>query len=151
MNLSQPKRSIRSQRLRRVAVVLGLTLFASAARGQYAVEWYTSDGGGGTSAGGNYALSGTIGQPAVGSLTGGNFALEGGFWPGLTVAIPDGPVLRIELVGGTARVSWSPAAPGFALEMTNDLADAPWAAAPAGNPVTIATSGSALFYRLRKP
>jgi hypothetical protein len=47
------------------------------------INWYTIDGGGGTSAGGTFSLSGTIGQPdAGGPMTGGTFSLTGGFWPG---------------------------------------------------------------------
>jgi hypothetical protein len=53
----------------------------------FAIDWYTIDGGGGTSAGGSFTLSGTIGQPDAGpTMTGGNFALTGGFW----VAGPSG-------------------------------------------------------------
>jgi hypothetical protein len=50
------------------------------------INWYTIDGGGGTSTGGSFSLSGTIGQPdAGGPMTGGGpggFSLTGGFWPG---------------------------------------------------------------------
>lgn len=53
----------------------------------FAIDWYTIDGGGGTSTGGSFTLSGTIGQPDAGpTMTGGNFALTGGFW----VAGPSG-------------------------------------------------------------
>ncbi len=55
------------------------------------INWYTIDGGGGTSTGGTFALSGTIGQPdAGGPMTGGTFSLTGGFWPG-NVPINDCP------------------------------------------------------------
>ena len=38
----------------------------------YSIDWFTIDGGGGTSTGGVYSLSGTIGQPdAGGPLTNG--------------------------------------------------------------------------------
>jgi hypothetical protein len=48
-------------RRRRGAAVAGL----SAARAQtYAINWWTMDGGGGTSTGGGYSVSGTIGPPA---------------------------------------------------------------------------------------
>jgi len=51
--------------------------------GPYVLDWYTMDGGGGTSSGGAYALSGTIGQPdAAPPLAGGAYDLEPGFWPG---------------------------------------------------------------------
>ena len=47
----------------------------------FAIDWFTIDGGGGTSTGGVYSISGTIGQPDAGPvLTGGNYSLVGGFW-----------------------------------------------------------------------
>ena len=46
----------------------------------FAIDWFTIDGGGGTSTGGVYSISGTIGQPDAGPvLTGGNYSLVGGF------------------------------------------------------------------------
>ena len=56
-----------------------LTAFASSG-GDYVLDWYTVDGGGGTSAGGDYSLSGTIGQPDAGELSGGDYHVAGGFW-----------------------------------------------------------------------
>ncbi len=57
--------------------------FSSAAHAQpFAIDWYTVDGGGGTSAGGSFTLSGTIGQPDAGVMSGGSFTLSGGFWVG---------------------------------------------------------------------
>ncbi|MEZ6317388.1 MAG: hypothetical protein R3B49_01350 [Phycisphaerales bacterium] len=54
--------------------------------GGYVIDWYTMDGGGGTSSGGVYELSGTIGQPdAAPPLAGGAYDLEPGFWPGAGV------------------------------------------------------------------
>ncbi|MHC4621196.1 MAG: hypothetical protein ACYTEQ_25900, partial [Planctomycetota bacterium] len=47
----------------------------------YSIDWYTVDGGGGTSGGGQYALTGTIGQPDAGEMTGGPYQVLGGFWP----------------------------------------------------------------------
>lgn len=47
------------------------------------VDWFTVDGGGGTSSGGGFELSGTIGQPdatPASTLTGGGLQLTGGFW-----------------------------------------------------------------------
>jgi hypothetical protein len=67
-------------------LALALALTALGARAQdFALDWWTLDGGGGASTGGVYALSGTVGQPDAGSLSGGNFGLEGGFW---VVALP---------------------------------------------------------------
>jgi hypothetical protein len=58
--------------------IVGTALASSG--GDYTLNWYTIDGGGGTSTGGDYSVSGTIGQPDAGSLSGGDYALSGGFW-----------------------------------------------------------------------
>jgi hypothetical protein len=71
-----------------LAMLLGLalllaSLWAGSALAQavgYDGNWYTVDGGGGTSTGGTYSLSGTVGQPDAGTLGGGSYALTGGFW-----------------------------------------------------------------------
>jgi hypothetical protein len=46
----------------------------------YAVPWWTVEGGGRTSQGGLYVLSGTAGQADAGRATGGSYELAGGFW-----------------------------------------------------------------------
>ena len=55
------------------------------ALGQYAIPWWTVDGGSTTSTGGTYSLAGTIGQPDASSfsnpMSGGSYTLVGGFWP----------------------------------------------------------------------
>jgi hypothetical protein len=51
------------------------------------LDWYTIDGGGGTSSGGDYSLSGTIGQPDAGGMSGGDYDLSGGFWSGIMEAL----------------------------------------------------------------
>lgn len=48
----------------------------------FSIDWYTVDGGGGTSTGGGWTLSATIGQPDAGNAAGGTFDLAGGFWAG---------------------------------------------------------------------
>lgn len=49
---------------------------------QYAIDWWTVDGGGGTSGNGSYVLNGTAGQPDAGAvMTNGVYAVVGGFWP----------------------------------------------------------------------
>ena len=55
----------------------------------YAIDWYTIDGGGGTSTGGPYTLTGTIGQPDAAYSSAGQYELLGGFWPG-------GPLCMVE-------------------------------------------------------
>jgi hypothetical protein len=46
----------------------------------YAIDFYSIAGGGGTSSGGIYSISGTIGQADAGVLTSANYSLVGGFW-----------------------------------------------------------------------
>ena len=130
-----------------------LTVCLCSARAQYAIDWFTIDGGGGTSSGGTYTLSGTVGQPDAGTLSGGSYTLEGGFWPGLIVpSTGEAPTLFIQFAGANVVISWSPGTPGFALEQTDSLGAPSWSAGPAGNPTApIAPSGTARFYRLRKP
>lgn len=69
-----------------VALLLCLTFslpVASQSSGNYALTWFTVDGGGGMlSQGGGFSLSGTIGQPDAGVLAGDGYALGGGFWRG---------------------------------------------------------------------
>src|SRR2546426_11429414 len=90
----------------------------------YSIDWFTIDGGGGTSSGGQFTLSGTVGQPDAGTLTGGNFELEGGFWSAITVQqVPDAPILKIKLInGGMAALSWSLSVAGFSLQETTTIA-----------------------------
>jgi uncharacterized repeat protein (TIGR01451 family) len=61
---------------------LAVLTAASSARAQYAVDWWTTDGGGVTgAAGGPYRLDGTAGQPdAGGPFAGGTLGLHSGFW-----------------------------------------------------------------------
>lgn len=64
-----------------VAAGLAMTVGAAIASAQpFAIDWFTIDGGGGTSTGGNFVLQGTIGQPDAGVMSGGQFTLTGGFW-----------------------------------------------------------------------
>jgi len=57
-------------------------MWPTSAIGQYRMDWYTIDGGGGTSTGGGYTLVGTIGQPDSAYSSSGDYELLGGFWPG---------------------------------------------------------------------
>ena len=64
----------------------------------YSIDWFTIDGGGGTSTGGVYSVTGTIGQPDAGpTMSGGTFTLDGGFWAiDAVVQVAGSPTLRIE-------------------------------------------------------
>jgi hypothetical protein len=60
---------------------LCMFMTAAAAAQPYSVDWYTVDGGGGTSTGGTFEVSGTIGQHDAGTaLSAGGFEVVGGFW-----------------------------------------------------------------------
>ena len=51
----------------------------------FTIDWFSIDGGGGSTSGGSFALSGTIGQhDATSALSGATFTLTGGFWLDLT-------------------------------------------------------------------
>ncbi|PWU10785.1 MAG: hypothetical protein C5B50_24785 [Verrucomicrobia bacterium] len=80
------------------------------------LDWFTVDGGGGTSSDGEQILSGTIGQPdAGGPFTNSDFRLTGGFWAaanysGLPLLLVLNPADLAVTVGGSANVTVSNAA-----------------------------------------
>jgi hypothetical protein len=111
-----------------------LNLQPSTAHAQtnYSIDWFTVDGGGGTSTGGVYAVSGTIGQPDAGVMSGGNFTLVGGFW-GIIAAVqmPGAPYLWVMLTTtNTVCVWWAVSPINWQLQATPNLAGANtvWAA-----------------------
>ena len=68
-----------------LAVAIIATPVSAQLAGVTEINWFTIDGGGGTSTGLAFELSGTIGQPDAGvPMTGPGFELVGGFWPGGT-------------------------------------------------------------------
>jgi len=138
------------------ALILGAALSLSAQT--YSIDWYTIDGGGGTSSGGPYTLSGTIGQPDAGVHTGGPYTLVGGFWGAFAVQQVGAPTLYIRPAGpsqpGQVTISWDPPTPGFVLQESSNLSLGPagWNPSPSGgaNPVTV-PSTAIKFYRLQHP
>ncbi len=114
-----------------IALALGFGPIVGQA--QYAIDWFSVDGGGGTSTGGAYAVTGTIGQPDAGILAGGPYTLVGGFW-GVIAAIQTGeaPALSITRHNTTVTVSWPAPSSGFVLEQTSTLAlsPVPWTTVP---------------------
>ena len=122
----------------------------------YSIDWFTIDGGGGTSTGGVYSVSGTIGQPdAGGPMTGGSHSLTGGFWA-LPIAVQDtnAPTLTIvPAAPGQATISWTPNTPGWILQETWTLSPANWTNSPSGtaNPIVVPATTPTRFYRLFKP
>jgi hypothetical protein len=132
--------------------ILVATSFSAVAQ-QYRIDWYTIDGGGGTSSGGGYTLSGTIGQPDAGTLTGGNYVLDGGFWGGaFAVQQVGAPTLFIERVGANVIISWDPNTPGFVLQESFSLSSPAWSNVSGGsNGVSLPAAGPTKFYRLQRP
>src|SRR5437016_6007753 len=132
-------------------LMVGLLLAASTVRGQnFTIDWFTIDGGGGTSTGGVYSVSGTVGQPDASSqpLAGGNFSLTGGFWSLFAVQTPGAPLLTIKLTPtNTALVSWPSPSTGFALQQNTNLNTANWTTAPQ----TVTDNGTNRFIVVNPP
>ena len=108
-------------------LLAGGVLTASAQ--SYSIDWFTIDGGGGTSTGGVYSVSGTIGQPdAGGPMTGGNFSLTGGFWSLYAVQTPGAPLLSIaRTTTNTVAVFWPSPSTGWTLQQnTNSVSSVNW-------------------------
>jgi hypothetical protein len=126
----------------------------------YAIDWYTIDGGGGTSTGGVYSVSGTIGQPDAGHMSGGNFTIDGGFW-GIIGAIqsPGSPLLRVLRTStNTVVIAWPAPSTGFSLQQNSDPKTTAWSGVT--NTVNVVGSENQIivtppignqFYRLKNP
>src|SRR6266516_5961730 len=108
-------------------VVCGLWLCGAAVQAQnYSIDWFTIDGGGGTSTGGVFTVTGTIGQADAGHMSGGNYTLDGGFWAIISaVQTPGAPLLTITLNSqlSTINISWPSPSTGFVLEQNSNLAN----------------------------
>ncbi|HEX5219527.1 MAG TPA: hypothetical protein VFZ59_08155 [Verrucomicrobiae bacterium] len=134
----------------------GMLLSGSAVAQTYSIDWFTIDGGGGTSTGGVYTVTGTIGQPdAGGPMTNGQYSVTGGFWALPTaIQVGGGPTLTIVSAGpGQATISWSPNTPGYILQETWVLSPANWTNSLSGvtNPIVVPATLPTKFYRLFKP
>ena len=151
----------------RLANIIALVLATAAgiAHAQnYAVDWSTVPGGGGTSTAGVYTITGTIGQPDVGRLNSSDFTIDGGFWS-IVAAIqePGAPLLSVRLTQtNTVVVSWPITWPGFVLLENLDLNGTNWVQVTTP-PVVVVTSQTTAekhvvvptpigkrFYRLKK-
>jgi hypothetical protein len=104
--------------------VVLLLLVCNSAFAQYSLDWFTVDGGGGTTSDGVYEISGTIGQPDAGSVITGDYVIEGGFWSDLE---PGTPWLMIEMVSpGSVLVSWPAPSNGFVLQESLSVGYGHW-------------------------
>ena len=127
----------------------------------FAIDWFTIDGGGGTSTGGVYSVSGTIGQPdASGAMSGGNYSVTGGFWSLInvvqTASLPNLVIAR----NGTnsVKVLWpDPATNTYTLQQNANLVTTNWVTsgysitnASGTNFITITPPVGNLFFRLKQ-
>jgi hypothetical protein len=87
-----------------------LSAFCFRAAGQsYSIDWFTMDGGGGSSTGGGYSVSGSIGQPDAGAMSGGSFSLTGGVWSLIAaVQTPGAPYLWVARTPTNTVSVWWP-------------------------------------------
>ncbi len=149
--------------MKQFASLLLLSLTAAVLHAQtYSIDWFTLDGGGGSSTGGVYSVSGTIGQSDAGPrMSGGNFTVDGGFW-GLIAAVqtPGAPSLTIaRTTTNTVAILWPSPSTGWTLQQsTNGMVSANWS-----NVITAATDDGTSktvivnpptgnrYYRLFKP
>ena len=131
-----------------------------ATQAQFRIDWFTVDGGGGTSTGGVYSVSGTVGQPEAGGvITGGNYSLTGGFWSLFAVQTPGAPTLRIFLTAtNTAVVAWPSPSAGYTLQSNTNLGTTNWSAVSNAviviggeNQVIVSSPSGNRYFRLSHP
>ena len=144
-----------------VAALCLFTAALSAHAQSFSIDWFTLDGGGGTSTGGVFTVSGTIGQPDGNAqpLTGGNFSLTSGFWSLFAVQTPGAPLLTMRLTtANTAVVSWPSPSTGFILQQNTDLNTPNWVTVPqsvsdngTNKFIVVSPPTGNRFYRLFKP
>ena len=154
------KPGFRSLRLRLGWGVLLLALNTSMMFAQnYAIDWATIDGGGGTSTNSQYTVSGTIGQPdAGGPLTGGSYSLAGGFWTLYAVQTPGAPWLSLVRSNAMVILSWPADLGTFVLQSKDNFDGANWSdvgetpvVTNGQNVVTLDATGRSKYYRLVSP
>ncbi len=127
---------------------------------QFALDWFTVDGGGGSSGGGAFQLNGAAGQPDAGVLAMGTDSLVGGYW---SVAL-EGPPLAIQLLEDlrTVKVSWPRWASEYVLEHREALPHLPEKDWPDVPPeayhlddcdyyIVVPAPAGTMFFRLHKP
>ena len=153
--------SVLALRLSISVALLLLSLSVSFAQ-NYAIDWWTIDGGGGTSTGGVYSVTGTIGQPDAGStaMAGGNYSVTGGFWALAAVQTSGAPLLSIARTAtNTVAVWWPSPSTGWILQQnTNSVTSGNWSNVVT-TPVDDGTHKTVIispptgnrFYRLFKP
>lgn len=84
-----------------VGVVVMVATAVTLAQGnpQFAIPWWTVDGGGGQSSSATYSISGTAGQPDAGPvLQSSSYTFSGGFWSGMAAVGPRGGVIYLPAI-----------------------------------------------------
>jgi hypothetical protein len=128
------------------------------------IDWFTMDGGGGTSTGGVYTIQGTIGQPDAGLMSGGSYSLVGGFWSiASAIQTPGAPRLTVTRnpSTGAVTISWPKPAEGWLLDQTSALASPatstswsqvspPYSTNATDVSITVPAPAGDRYYRLRK-
>lgn len=145
-----------------VRAALAALLFAAAtAHAQtYTLDFFSIEGGGGTSTSGAYTVSSTVGQSDAAVRDGLPFSVSTGFWS--VSAAVNSPFLIVTHAGGSVTVQWIKPATDFLLEESATLAPTPgtaWMQVPVENYQTNAThvfltipaAAASRFYHLRKP
>lgn len=146
---------------RKFAIVFwGLMLLGSrpGARADFAIDWHSVDGGGGTSHGTNFTIAGTAGQPDAGSTVDASSRfLVSGYW---SIILFLQPSLHISVLDGALSISWNLDGSTWSLQAANQFTNgsADWATIvllPQTNSgkvfCTDHTSHPTRFYRLQRP
>jgi hypothetical protein len=141
-------------------LICGLLMPGLADAQNYAISFFTIDGGGGTSSGGSYSLSGGIGQPDAGKMSGGQYLLEGGFW-NAAIAVPTAGsvMLNIRSSVNSFIISWPVRETALRLESNSNLSTTnAWQnvsqMASTNNgmiSITVPATPGNTFFRLRTP
>jgi hypothetical protein len=124
-------------------LIFGLVVPAA---GQFSIDWFSIEGGGGTSSGGVFTVSGSVGQPDAGDMSGGDFSLSGGFWSIVAaVQAPGAPPLAIAWSSNnTVVISWPLPGTGWRLQAATGLE--PPGSAWTDCPPVYQTNATSLFY-----
>jgi hypothetical protein len=146
-------------KLLKILIIATVGLAPALLLAQYNLDWWTVDGGGGTSTGGAFSVTGTIGQPDAGRMSGGNFQVTGGFWSLISVVQTSGaPHLTIINTGTNAvKVCWPNPSTGWGLQQNTNVATTNWISSQllpviegANKCVIVTPPTGNLFFRLAK-
>jgi hypothetical protein len=136
-----------------------LAVSAAQAQTNFTLDWFSVDGGGGTSTGGVYSVTGTTGQPDAGRMSGGNYTIDGGFWSLIAaVPTPGAPSLTIaRTVTNSVIIAWPSFSVAGTLQQNTSLNTTNWTdvgQTPSDDGTTksviVSPPTGKMFYRLLK-